>query len=1131
MIQRSMCLLGCIPERQPVFWNRIPNSTRRVGGYLPKSALMIGVVLVVLIALPGIACADDFVGGIPLSTVQTGTVTGDLWFDATPAPNWGLQDVTKTFTLPENAAGNITWARLYISAYDGHMQDDKAFIITNKFDGNGDGTYEQVWPETGHAPFSYVTNATTYEPEGNDNTALGGGAHDRYKMINDHENRVTSDYFMWYDVTNLISSRSVNVNVNTVGSFDGRIKVITLVVAYNDPSSTTQTTYWVNQGHDVCSYYTEDQGGADDGASHVAVGTTSFATTGLSGISSATLTVDYMASNNGNYGFPTAQNNFNPSTKTGDFTNINLDRSSDVQGAYSGLKSWDVTSSVSGSGSTTLAYARYLPGTGTSAFYKIPLAFLVVKSPRPATIPVTAFTTSVTNGLAPVTATFTDVSTNTPTSWLWEYRLADNGTWATFSTVQNPSHEFTGAGTYDIRLTATNAGGSNTVTKTHVFAAALEHDYLTTVQSGTVSGDLFISSANPWGSAGGSVSTQSYTLPASGSNISWARLYVNVYSGSGATNYPVLVKTEFDADGDGTFEDTLGTETCDIMSGSTGYAYPLNDHVTKVYSDYETWYDVTPLITSSTPKVRVTTSAVPGKTLYDGRIKGITLVVAYNDGDSDQVKYWVNHGNDWMTGSSSTSFATNSLEPGWSSAEMRILSFSSSDAGYTLNGNSITKTSGTTGSYYRFNTFNTTGNLAAGSSNTVGYINTGTSFKTCLAALTVRYAVPPVAGFTADHVAGTSPLTVQFTDHSANSPASWAWDFNDDGVTDSTQQNPTYTFTSPGVYTVKLTVTNAAGSDDEIKIGYITVNPEGIRTERVINGGFETGNLNGWTVYMLNNHPQFILLNNETYPDHTTHSGSYFAWFDTVEGNTLSISQLIDLTGVDDITFWSMYGAGKGTVRIDSNTVLSGISDDYSTWTLHTIDTSSYSGNHTLEFYYQNDGDGWLIDDISAIAVTQLPVAAFSGSPTSGTAPLMVQFTDASINTPTSWSWDFGDGSSTNATIQNPVHTYSSAGTYTVKLTATNSAGSNTATQTNYITVSSTPVVVVLPGLTNPPTDPNDDGQYEDLNGDGEIAFPDLQLYFAQMDWIASNEPIAAFDYSRNGEIDFPDLQALFAKI
>ena len=80
------------------------------------------------------------------------------------------------------------------------------------------------------------------------------------------------------------------------------------------------------------------------------------------------------------------------------------------------------------------------------------------------------------------------------------------------------------------------------------------------------------------------------------------------------------------------------------------------------------------------------------------------------------------------------------------------------------------------------------------------------------------------------------------------------------------------------------------------------------------------------------------------------------------------------------------------------------------------------------------------------------PVANFSGTPTSGNAPLNVSFTDSSTNSPTSWSWTFGDGGS--STAQNPSHTYSAAGTYSVSLTATNSGGSSSPyTQSNYITV------------------------------------------------------------------------------
>ncbi len=98
---------------------------------------------------------------------------------------------------------------------------------------------------------------------------------------------------------------------------------------------------------------------------------------------------------------------------------------------------------------------------------------------------------------------------------------------------------------------------------------------------------------------------------------------------------------------------------------------------------------------------------------------------------------------------------------------------------------------------------------------------------------------------------------------------------------------------------------------------------------------------------------------------------------------------------------------------------------------------------------------GGRLDAYRAVIATPSapPVADFTGSRTSGAAPLTVVFTDLSTNVPTAWNWTFGDGNSTNSTVQNPVHIYRTAGNFTVSLNASNSGGFNTTTRSGYINI------------------------------------------------------------------------------
>jgi PKD repeat protein len=120
--------------------------------------------------------------------------------------------------------------------------------------------------------------------------------------------------------------------------------------------------------------------------------------------------------------------------------------------------------------------------------------------------------------------------------------------------------------------------------------------------------------------------------------------------------------------------------------------------------------------------------------------------------------------------------------------------------------------------------------------------------------------------------------------------------------------------------------------------------------------------------------------------------------------------------------------------------------------------------------------------------------ANFNGTPTTGTAPLLVTFTDTSSGTITNRFWDFGDSSTTNTTTNTVVHTYA-AGTDTVELVVAGPSGVSTNTKPNYIIVF-TPFqawqIQYFGSTTNPAAAPT-----ADPDGDG---FSNLQEFLAGTD-------------------------------
>jgi PKD repeat protein len=251
----------------------------------------------------------------------------------------------------------------------------------------------------------------------------------------------------------------------------------------------------------------------------------------------------------------------------------------------------------------------------------------------------------------------------------------------------------------------------------------------------------------------------------------------------------------------------------------------------------------------------------------------------------------------------------------------------------------------------------------------------------------------PTASFTVSPTQGVAPLAVDFTDTSAGSPTSWSWTFGDGST--STAQNPSHTYAAAGTYTVSLRATNASGSDTAVRTDVVTVQPAP--------GPAPTAS--------------FTLSPSQgTAP--------------------LAVGFTDTSTGSPTTWLWTFGDGDTSTLQNPSHTYTSAGSYTVS------LKASNASGSDTV-----------VRTDVVTVqgAPTPAPVASFTLSPDRGVAPLVVDFTDTSTGSPTSWSWTFGDGGT--ATGQNPSHTYTSAGTYTVSLRATNAVGSDTVTRTGAVTV------------------------------------------------------------------------------
>ncbi|WP_440950380.1 PKD domain-containing protein [Methanosphaerula subterraneus] len=694
---------------------------------------------------------------------------------------------------------------------------------------------------------------------------------------------------------------------------------------------------------------------------------------------------------------------------------------------------------------------------------------------------VAGFTATPTSGYAPLAVQFNDTSAGSPTNWSWDF--GDNTT----STEQNPAHTYTATGLYSVNLTASSSAGSTHILKT---------DYITVLDQPALPAANFTANVT----TGIAPLTVQFTDTSLGENLTaWSWNF-----------------------GDG----NLSTEQNPVHTYALTGNYTVNLTVTNTSgSNSSVKADYILVSTQPQPVANFTANVTTGTA---------PLAVQFNDTSlGENLTAW-----SWAFGDGNTSTEQNPIN------------------NYT-----------TAGTY----TVNLTVTNATGSNSSV---------KTNY--ITVTASEAPTADFIANITNGTTPLTVQFNDTSVGANlTNWSWDFTNDGLVDSIEQNPIFNYTTAGSYTVNLTVTNATGSDSEVKAGFITVSAPVVPTVAPVTGvipassnvnllvansagarfddyGNDTYNFfntgqsatQGFNALHITTDPVttesgqvttsgsqsgtfyitdtggrgwdddgvLMLAVNGAIPDDfkvNIHASGY-TWtpvltgsYPTFGGVTLSPDALNEtFTKADFIYGPQIWRPSPGTATMYPIYNAQDMTNTTDTFSLMFIDLNagilgggtrgqaSFSGqtlanngairvDYTFEnlttsaafdaYAYavsSNQGQGirWTnrLSDTGAsgFMVTALPpalVAGFTANVTNGAAPLAVQFTDASTGSPTSWSWDFGDGNT--SAVQSPVHNYTVAGNYTVNLTATNAGGSNTSVKTNYIRVTSlvTPTPTITP--------------------------------------------------------------------
>jgi PKD repeat protein len=622
--------------------------------------------------------------------------------------------------------------------------------------------------------------------------------------------------------------------------------------------------------------------------------------------------------------------------------------------------------------------------------------------------------TSSPSAICPNTVvTFTNTSTNSPTSYSWVFQ---NGTPAT-SSVANPTCTWTTAGTYNVTLTATNASGSNSTVKQIIVSQTPIPNFTNTATNLQVNFSNTSTNATTysWAFGTGATSTQtnpSYTYPSAGT-------YSVTLTATGACGTQSIVKQV-------TVTSALSADfSTPVLQGCTPFNVTFNNN-----SSGATIYNWN--MPGATPLTSTATS--PSVVYNTVGTYSVTLTASNGVSSVNQVK-------------------TNYIS---------VITTPTADFTYVINGSTVTFTNTSVGATsYSWLLGNGNGTSATTPPSTT-YPGPGTynvnliAFNACgqnSITKTITITAPPTANFSYSNPSGCATHTIQFTNLSTGA-TSYEWTFTGGSPSTSTATNPTVTYSNAGTFSAFLKATNSGGSTNFGAPNFITIQPT-----TVADFNF---NVTGKAVAFTNT---------------STDAASYsWVFGDGNTSNNPNLTHTYLNDGVYNVTLTTTNNCGTSTkvktvtittpptANFTLNTVsgcapfVTSITNTSSSsaatylWTFtgatpststdkEPIVTYNNGGVFSIKLKVTNSAGVDSLIKTNILTVADKPQTAF----TNVNDKLTVTFTNSTING-NNYNWAFGDGSVSNST--SPTHTYVNDGTYNVTLTATNNCGAKSFVKT-----------------------------------------------------------------------------------